>query len=130
MQFRVTCLLLSVASGWRSVVWCLRSHCLLHLPGRVSTSFSGTSSLLFCRQRRSSRKVLRLLLRLWILCPSQVLLEKQHGDGNPLLGRGRTGAAAGEPDLAAAAQHCGGGHAALHAQLRAFPKHRAHRVHR
>lgn len=46
------CLLLSVASGWGSVVWRLRSHCLLRLPSRVPASFSSTFSLLFCRQQR------------------------------------------------------------------------------
>lgn len=47
-----------------------------------------------------------------------------------MFGRGRPGLAARRPNLAAAAEHGGGGHAAVHEGLRALLRHRAHRVHR
>lgn len=116
MQFRVMCLLLSVASGWGSVIWSLKSHCLLCVQAESPASFSSRLPLLFCRQCHSSRNVLRLLLRLWILCLSQVLLEKQHGDGNPLLGLRMHRSCCERGQISLLQLSTVGGHAALHAQ--------------
>lgn len=60
----------------------------------------------------------------------KVLPEEQHGDGDIVLRRGRPGAFERESDQLAATKHCGSGHTALHACLRALLRHRAHWVHR
>lgn len=59
----------------------------------------------------------------------KVLPEKQHGDGDVVLRRGRPGAFEGESYQPAAAKHGGSSHSALHACLRALLRHRAHWVH-
>ena len=64
-----------------------------------------------------------------VLFLCQILPKEQHGDGDVMLRWGCPGPPSGGPDLFVTAQHCGGGHSALHASLWAFLCHRAHRIH-
>ena len=70
------------------------------------------------RQRRSLSLLLCLCLSLMTSdLPLQVLPQKQHGDRDAVLRRGRPGAPEREPDLPAAAEHRGGGRPARHEGL-------------